>query len=208
MKEFRNLSFLKVIDSGHMVPMDVPGVALDMLRTFVYGESFRTYQQKLSSNGEIVSHGCPTCPSGETCPECLALTKENCAVIWEDSLSTTKSAEQTNARSGVGWGLVGLLGLAAVGSIVFVRGQFRSRSGSGGSDVVELANVGYSDLHAADDVHTDDDDDDINDDNDDNDNSAEYEQRIAQGSDDAVSASIGTSGDDSSFARRRGAGLT
>eukprot|EP00537_Pseudo-nitzschia_pungens_P018192 CAMPEP_0172410434 /NCGR_PEP_ID=MMETSP1061-20121228/76882_1 /TAXON_ID=37318 /ORGANISM="Pseudo-nitzschia pungens, Strain cf. pungens" /LENGTH=814 /DNA_ID=CAMNT_0013146619 /DNA_START=87 /DNA_END=2531 /DNA_ORIENTATION=- len=207
MKEFRNLSFLKVIDSGHMVPMDVPGVALDMLRTFVYGESFRTYQQKLSSNGEIVSHGCPACPSsGETCPECLAFTKENCVVTWGNSLSTkTKSAEQTNAESesGVGWGLVVLLALAAVKSVEFVRGR---RSGSGGSDGVELANVGYSDLHAA---AADDDNDNDNDDNDDdNDNSAEYEQRIAQGSDDAVSASIGTSGDDSSFVRRRGAGLT
>jgi len=46
-KSFRNLIFLKVLDSGHMVPMDQPNVALDMMRTFINGgEGFKGIQQK------------------------------------------------------------------------------------------------------------------------------------------------------------------
>ena len=35
-KTHENLSFLKVIEAGHMVPMDQPAVSLAMLRTLVY----------------------------------------------------------------------------------------------------------------------------------------------------------------------------
>merc|ERR1711957_212148 len=36
-KQFDNLSFLKVLESGHMVPMDQPAIALAMIKTLVYG---------------------------------------------------------------------------------------------------------------------------------------------------------------------------
>lgn len=36
-KQFDNLSYLKVLESGHMVPMDQPAVALVMMKTLVYG---------------------------------------------------------------------------------------------------------------------------------------------------------------------------
>lgn len=53
-KEFQNLLFLKVMDSGHMVPMDLPEVSLDMMRTFVYGGegAFQFSPQKLNCNGK------------------------------------------------------------------------------------------------------------------------------------------------------------
>ncbi|EED95935.1 serine carboxypeptidase, partial [Thalassiosira pseudonana CCMP1335] len=35
-KQYENLSFLKVLESGHMVPMDQPSVALAMMKTLVY----------------------------------------------------------------------------------------------------------------------------------------------------------------------------
>ena len=35
-KTHENLSFLKVIEAGHMVPMDQPAVSLAMIRTLVY----------------------------------------------------------------------------------------------------------------------------------------------------------------------------
>lgn len=38
-KQFENLSFLKVLESGHMVPMDQPAIAIAMMRTLVYGNS-------------------------------------------------------------------------------------------------------------------------------------------------------------------------
>ena len=35
-KSHENLSFLKILEAGHMVPMDQPAVALAMIRTLVY----------------------------------------------------------------------------------------------------------------------------------------------------------------------------
>jgi len=57
MKEFDNLLFLKVMASGHMVPMDVPDVALEMMRTFMFSGSFDTSYQNM--------HG--VIPSPSTC---------------------------------------------------------------------------------------------------------------------------------------------
>lgn len=38
-KQFENLSFLKIIEAGHMVPMDQPAVSLAMIKTLVYGST-------------------------------------------------------------------------------------------------------------------------------------------------------------------------
>jgi carboxypeptidase C (cathepsin A) len=37
-KKTDNLTFLRVFDAGHMVPMDQPKVALEMLREFIHKE--------------------------------------------------------------------------------------------------------------------------------------------------------------------------
>lgn len=37
MKQFENLSFLKIIEAGHMVPMDQPAIALAMIKTLLFG---------------------------------------------------------------------------------------------------------------------------------------------------------------------------
>lgn len=34
-KNFENFTFLRVYNAGHMVPMDQPAVALDMINTFI-----------------------------------------------------------------------------------------------------------------------------------------------------------------------------
>jgi len=39
-KSYKNLTFLKVVDAGHMVPMDQPQNALQMLQTFMSGQPF------------------------------------------------------------------------------------------------------------------------------------------------------------------------
>jgi hypothetical protein len=73
MKEFANLLFLKLFESGHMVALDVPNVALDMIRTFVYGASFETNQQVLDQ-AETVSETCTVCP---TCDDDAGTPKTN-----------------------------------------------------------------------------------------------------------------------------------
>ena len=65
-KEFENLTFLKVLHSGHMVPMDVPEVALDMMRVFMYETSFQSSEQDLQRAIEKAGAECPACP---TCPD-------------------------------------------------------------------------------------------------------------------------------------------
>jgi len=47
MKQFENLLFLKVLESGHMVPMDQPDVSLDMMITFMHNGHFEQSQQDL-----------------------------------------------------------------------------------------------------------------------------------------------------------------
>jgi len=81
MKGYQNLSFLKILNSGHMVPMDVPDVALDMLQTFIYKQSFETYNQNIdvlamaaattttTTTGNGGTTPCPQCPQQGKCPD-------------------------------------------------------------------------------------------------------------------------------------------
>jgi carboxypeptidase C (cathepsin A) len=61
MKEYQNLKFLKVMNAGHMVPMDVPGVALDMMKLLIHGGSFRKSEQRLDKKSD--QDKCPLCPT-------------------------------------------------------------------------------------------------------------------------------------------------
>lgn len=113
MKQYENLLFLKLMGSGHMVPLDIPNVALDMMRAFVYGASFETNKQLLD-RANTVSDSCPVC---STCDDTDETPKKN-----------------SNASSSVGgfvitysW-IVALLGL---GGLVLVVGVFRGRRRQG-----------------------------------------------------------------------------
>jgi carboxypeptidase D len=69
-KEYKNLSFLKLMNSGHMAPLDQPDICLDMMRTFMYGKSFGSSEQTLdraveTDDSDSGKASCPTCP---TCP--------------------------------------------------------------------------------------------------------------------------------------------
>ena len=68
MKECKNLSFLKLLDSGHMAPLDQPEVCLDMMMTFMYG---RFFQSSVQSLNVAMGEPDPSCPS---CPQCDATT--------------------------------------------------------------------------------------------------------------------------------------
>jgi carboxypeptidase C (cathepsin A) len=61
MKEHRNLMFLKVLDSGHMVPMDLPSVALEMMQTFLSSGSFQSSKQNLDSKVPGSDGTCAVC---------------------------------------------------------------------------------------------------------------------------------------------------
>jgi carboxypeptidase D len=65
-KEYENLSYLKVLNSGHMVPMDLPEVALEMMRNFLFHKSFQSSPQVLDNADKDESDECPICPTCNT----------------------------------------------------------------------------------------------------------------------------------------------
>eukprot|EP00571_Detonula_confervacea_P006954 CAMPEP_0172320622 /NCGR_PEP_ID=MMETSP1058-20130122/40959_1 /TAXON_ID=83371 /ORGANISM="Detonula confervacea, Strain CCMP 353" /LENGTH=657 /DNA_ID=CAMNT_0013035917 /DNA_START=41 /DNA_END=2014 /DNA_ORIENTATION=- len=77
-KQFENLSFLKVLESGHMVPMDQPAVALVMMKTLVYGTGgskngfLRSMQDLMRANTDEDARMCKL----DKCPDCLPITGE------------------------------------------------------------------------------------------------------------------------------------
>ena len=46
-KQLDNLLFLKIMNAGHLVPMDQPEIALDMIQSFIRDDGFRGPNQKL-----------------------------------------------------------------------------------------------------------------------------------------------------------------
>jgi len=65
MKEYRNLMFLKVLNSGHMVPMDIPSIALEMMQIFLSSGSFQSSKQNLDSRVPGSEGSCGICPTCE-----------------------------------------------------------------------------------------------------------------------------------------------
>ena len=97
MKEYSNLSFLKVPNAGHMVPMDLPEIAFEMMKIFMSGGSFNQRPQKLASvasNPPKSCHVCDTCEEPEECPNTSCQT--DCA---EKVTEATLEAEESMARS-------------------------------------------------------------------------------------------------------------
>ncbi|VEU38535.1 unnamed protein product [Pseudo-nitzschia multistriata] len=148
MKEFQNLGFLKVLDSGHMVPMDVPSIALDMVRAFVYHEPFNTFRQDINpvSESEVPqnSNGCNDCP---VCEEC---TMQTC----EERFQVSKGSSML---SGIGWGVTAFCAMAGCYCLYFYGSKLlcrrrRQKYYSDASGTVELSassaasNGGYSDV--------------------------------------------------------------
>lgn len=82
MKEYKNLMYLKVLDSGHMVPMDVPDVALDLMRGLVFDIPFETYEQKLTAAAISQDSQCPVCPSCTANTAEDTLSKEEAKRVW------------------------------------------------------------------------------------------------------------------------------
>ena len=109
-KEQDNLSFLKVIESGHMVPMDQPAVALSMVRALVRrrGTGFLTSAQNLQrENTNLSARMCLL----DQCPSCdISLPCDTEVDSFEDVESTTIGVDSATGLSAVP--------LASVGSFV------------------------------------------------------------------------------------------
>jgi hypothetical protein len=159
MREHKNLQYLKVLDSGHMVPMDVPEVSLDMMRAFMFRESFQSYKQELGAMTQEESdqkRGNPTCP---VCPQCQ--NDDDTAVVscpvcddcdkvcnekWNDlqatqssstSSTTTSSsspADQNQRISGAVAGAVVFLTLAGMSTVLWLFFLRRSGRRAGSSN--------------------------------------------------------------------------
>lgn len=102
-KQYENLSFLKVLESGHMVPMDQPSVALAMMKTLVYNtggskQGFLSSIQNLAradtnkDSRMCLLDECPDCkpefietgsssPSGMSLPSASSATYINMGVL-------------------------------------------------------------------------------------------------------------------------------
>lgn len=66
-KEYKNLIYLKLRNAGHMVPMDLPEVSLDMMRTFIYHKTFKSNSQVLSQRFPVKKNDNGKCMM---CPKC------------------------------------------------------------------------------------------------------------------------------------------
>lgn len=73
MKEFGNLLFLKLLRAGHMVPLDIPETAFEMMQIFVSNGDFSSHEQKLdrSATTETCQATCPA--PGTSSPAILTM---------------------------------------------------------------------------------------------------------------------------------------
>lgn len=144
MREYENLMYLKVLDSGHMVPLDVPDVSLDMIRTFMHGGSFRSYHQNIKA---VIDGGqggacpaCPSCGSGSSggsngnggCPVCDKDCSKVCKHIKDGTAADAVTDDYVQGPSpGAGWGVAAAASL--VGGSLVLWYFLRRRGGGGGS---------------------------------------------------------------------------
>ena len=142
MKEYMNLKFLKVLDAGHMVPMDVPSVALDMIKLFVYKGSFQTSKQSLSKAKDD-NGACPICP---TC-----VNRDSSSTIPSESSADTDARMSTYIIS-YAWLAAGAALLAIFLATVIMRKR--------GTDRVRAVMVPQYDLELRASSYRDDNDDD------------------------------------------------
>lgn len=119
-KQYENLSFLKILEAGHMVPMDQPAIALAMLKTLVYGtrkskNAFLTSLQDLPiADPNIDTTMCKL----DECPNCPPVRGEQAVVA-----DTTNSAATSINLSHIGI----LLSVFLSGILLTVLCQRRQR---------------------------------------------------------------------------------
>lgn len=136
-KEHKNLLFLKVMESGHMVPMDVPEVALDMVRLFLHGGdgAFQYSPQNLGRSIAAANSECETC---QVCPT-------NTTNYELDGVARLPAGASSQGNgNGAIWIGVALGAVALVGLFVYHRNRNGSRNLVASYDL-EMRGGTYSD---------------------------------------------------------------
>lgn len=128
-KEYENLLFLKLLNGGHMVPMDIPAVALDMMQVFMQTRlaattSFDSSLQNLKSKRPQPDDGsCPDCP---TCPTSSDEDKDDHDDYsnpgGSNDVTQSKTPAKASSSSRLPWMLVFVLTVAvAIASFLLCR---------------------------------------------------------------------------------------
>lgn len=117
MKESKNLQFLKLLDSGHMVPLDIPQPSLEMMHLFMFDKGFDQSIQNIRSQKKVDS--CPVCPSAvcEICGSCPTLEPGSSG----SSSQSTGYSQVTSPSIKVPWIVAGMTTLAMI--IVLLRSK-------------------------------------------------------------------------------------
>lgn len=107
-KQYENLSFLKVMESGHMVPMDQPSIALAMIKTLV-GSTGLTRDGFLSSKQGLDNAKKDTemCALDE-CPECKP------ELVFEENATF----EESSSEDEINLSNIGVLAAAFVSGVL------------------------------------------------------------------------------------------
>lgn len=146
MKEYNNLLFLKVLNAGHMVPMDVSEVALDMMRTFVQEQSFQESKQNLDMSATggscpICISNCPDCPvcpslapgsdkdddAQKECPECEICNSTSNVDTTAATPSSSSISGSANANKVVGGMIVAALIAVLASVLLYARHRRQNR---------------------------------------------------------------------------------
>jgi carboxypeptidase D len=140
-KEFQNLLFLKLLNGGHMVPMDIPAVALDMMQVFMqtsmaastsFDSSLQNLKAKTPADGGAGAGAggtscpdCPTCSSGTTDDATNGDDDTSAAgsdEIYQSKTPAKGSSTASSSSSRLPWMLVFVLTVAvAVASLLLCR---------------------------------------------------------------------------------------
>ena len=136
MKEFQNLLFLKVLDAGHMVPMDQPDKSLEMMAIFMRGASFSDSLQDISSSSVAPPVSCPvcaTCPAQEDCPTICphdetGESRDCSAEVARAKQNVTDNYEKPGTRGTSGiWAVPMVALLFVLGAVIWWRQKREGR---------------------------------------------------------------------------------
>jgi hypothetical protein len=145
-KEYDNLSFLKILESGHMVPMDQPEASLVMMQTFMSHGSFQSSAQSIDRK-TTPAESCDPCPVCET-----SETSGSDNFSTSETASTLPGVDQGLVQQFViasGW--IGALVAVAFFMLVMFLRQRRTRYAQG---VIPLPRSGEYDYDMELELHT------------------------------------------------------
>lgn len=140
--------FLKLLNAGHMVPLDLPQQSLEMMSTFIFGESFDQSPQNMLAQDKEDS--CPVCPS-LTCEECQECPLPDPTPKTGDAPSSSPPAaasyfQQASSAGNIPWLITGLAVFSLI--VVSIRSRQQPRHQELVSDYdLELREGSYSDAH-------------------------------------------------------------